>query len=64
MKKCVVAGCSGRGLFMFARPMARGDINGCELKACFDVSKIRADKFAENCGGKRRIGKRSQRKSE
>ena len=51
MKKCVVAGCSGRGLFMFARPMARGDIKGCELKACFDISKKRADMFAENCGG-------------
>jgi len=51
MKKCVVVGCSGRGLFMFARPMARGDIKGCELTACFDISKKRADMFAENCWG-------------
>ena len=51
MKKCVVAGCSTRGLFMFAKPMVRGELEGCKLVACFDISKIRADMFAKECNG-------------
>ena len=51
MKKCVVAGCSTRGLFMFAKPIVRGTLEGCELVGCFDVSKMRADMFAKECNG-------------